>query len=325
MENGAQAAQTTVVKPTNGANGAQAPVQQTAPDPVADAKKVLADAEAKLQAAEKRARIHAIEARKFADEKKGIGAKLSEYEKLTKWKAEQERLDSQAKLNKAAFLRAKFGDDWYDQIVQEKLNGGAPTADTVALEVARVEEKLEKKFQEREEERIKAQQEAQNREIQAELRAFAGRAVDFVKTNLKDYPIFKKLGSEEAIGNQLVQIIRNEHDRTIQRDQETGAVLSPGHVLSLKEAADALEAYHVGVAEEAAAHEKYKSKLTEKLKPAGLPVTGAPQLRRTEGERRTLSNDLTATTTGRKPVQSDDERRERAIAAYAAARSKAST
>lgn len=306
----------------------QPPAAPAAPDPVAEAKKLVADAEAKLAAAEKRARVHAIEARKFADEKKGIGAKLSEYEQLKKRVAEQDRLDAQAKLNKAAFLKAKFGDDWYDQIVAEKMNGGAPTADTVALEVERATEKLRKEFEEREVAREKAQREADATRVQNELRAFQRAAVEFANGAVKDFPILETLGDEEAVGDALVTHIRAEYDRTTKRDDE-GNVIAPGRVLTMKEAAEAVEARLLSIAERAASVEKYKQKLTAQPKPAQTSTVGAPQNRSTAGqgvpqaERRTLSNDLTGSTTGRQPATTDDERRRRAIEAFNAARSKA--
>ncbi len=278
---------------------------------------VVADAEAMRAANEKRARVYAAEQRKFADEKKGIGAKLSEYDQL-------KRVQAQAKLNPAAYLESLYGKDWYDRIVETKLNGGAPTADTVALEVEKVREEFSKKFEEHKSEQTKAQAEAQQQRIQSELRAFSNQAVEFAKSNLKEYPIFERLGGEEQVGATLVQRIRTEHDRTIQREPETGAVLKAGKVLSLKEAADAVEADLIAIAETAFGHDKYRPKLTEKLKPATVAVSGGPQLRRTEVvERRTLSNDLTATTPGRQPATTDEERRQRAIAAFNAVRAKA--
>lgn len=301
----------TVVKPTT-------PV---APDPVADAKRVLADAELKLAAAEKRGRVNAVEARKFADEKKGIGAKLSEYEQLKK-------AQSQAKLNKAAYLEQLYGKDWYDQIVQEKLNGGAPTSDTVALEVEKVREEFAKKFEEHKSELTKASQASEQQRVQSELKAFSNSAVDFAKANLKDYPVFETFGDETRIGAAIVQRIRQEFDRSTVRDEETNEITTPGRVLTMKEAADAIETDLIAIAEKAMGHDKYKPRLTEKLKPAIVPPSGSPnqQLRRTEvPERRTLSNDLTAATQGRKPAMTDDERRQRAEAAYAAARAKAQT
>ena len=306
----------TAVKPTVAAV-TPTPVAPAESPEMVQARKMIADADAKLAAAEKVRRVHAAETRKFADEKKGIGAKLSEYDAMKK-------REGQAKLNKAAYLEQLYGKDWYDQIIQERLNGGAPTADTVALEVEKVREEFAKKFEEHKSEQTKAQQAQHQQQIQAELRAFNNQATEFAKANAKDYPIFERLGGEGQVGLALVQRIRAEHDRTIQRD-ESGAVTSPGKVLTLKEAADAIEADLIAIAETAFGHEKYKPKLTEKMKPAPIvsAVTGGPQLRRTEVERRTLSNDLTATTPGRQPARTDDERRERAIAAYATARAKA--
>ncbi len=310
-------------KPTNGASSpAQPPAPPAEAPEVLEAKRVMSEAEALRASVEKAKRVHAAETKK-------IGAKLSEYEQLKKWKTEQERLESQAKLNKSAYLRAKFGDDWYEQILQEKANGGAPTADTVAYEVERVREEFSKKFEEHTKSQQEAQQRAQEEQVQASLRAFGDEAVSFAKANLKDYPIFERLGGEEQVGAAIVARIRAEHDRSLKRDEE-GRVISKGKVLTMKEAADAIEADLIAIAESAVGHDKYKPRLTEKFKPVSTvprgteaPV-GGPRLGRTE-ERRTLSNDLTGATPGRQPPRTDAERRERALAVYNATRAKAST
>lgn len=303
-------------KPTTPASGA-APAAPAVDPQLAKWEQVKADAETKLAAAEKARRVHEAEARKFANEKKGIGAKLSEYEQLKK-------LQSQAKMNKAAFLKATFGDDWYDQIVAERVSGGAPTADTVALEVEKVREEFAKKLEEQRADYEKQQRETQRRQIETELRTFNLQAVEFAKASAKDYPIFETLGNDEQVASAIVQRIRAEHDKTIKRDEETGAVLVAGKVLSMKEAAELIESDLIAIAEKAAGAEKYRARLTEKFKPATVSPVGGPQLRRTETvERRTLSNDLTATTAGRQPATTDEERRQRAIAAYSAVRAKA--
>jgi hypothetical protein len=277
------------------------------------ARALKAEADAKLAAAEKRARTYAAEVRKGADEKKGLGAKLSKL-------AEMEKRESQAKLNKSAYLKSLYGEDWYDQIIQEKMNGGAPSADTIALEVDKVREEFSKKFEAQAAEAQKQQAEAQQRQVQNELRIFTDSAIEFAKIGLKDYPILEAYGTEAQIGNAIVQRIRAEHDRTIKRDQDTGEILERGKILSLKEAADLIENELVGIAERAAANDKYRGRLTEKMKPAST-IPGSSQLRRTDSpERRTLSNDLTATTPGRKPAASEDERMARAVAAYNANR-----
>lgn len=308
--NGAPGAQQTIVTKTG--PGASAPVQPTtpapaataAPDPVAEAKKYRDEGQAAWEAAEKKARVNANESRKFASDKTGLGAKLTEYEQLKKYRADQERLDSQAKLNKAAFLESKFGKDWYDQIVQERINGGAPTADTVALEVAKVEERFKGELDKRDQAAAAERAQAEQRSIENELQQFRAEATGFAKANATEYPIFKRLGDEAAIGAQLDAWIRGEHSRT-------------GKVLTFKEAADALESNMLAIAEEALGAEKYRSKLTEKLKPANTSaVGGGPQQRSTEAERRTLSNNLTATTPGQKrPYRTDEQRRADAIAA----------
>ncbi len=318
--NGAPQSQTIVHR-----SGPGSAVQPTAPapapavpavDPLAEAKKYRDEGAALRDAAEKRARTHAVEARKFAEDKKGIGAKLSEYETLKKQQAESARLDSQAKLNKAAFLKAKFGDDWYEQIVNEKLNGGAPTADTVGLEVERAKEELRKEFATENQKREEAAQQATAERTAAELRNFTSSAVEFAKVGVKDFPALEdEFGSAEEIGAALVRVIRSEHERTTQRD-ESGAIVRPGQVLSLKEAAEGVEKWLLSRSKKLLARDKYRAELTGEPKPANTsPVGGGPQLRSTE-ERRTLSNGLSATSPGQKrTTRTDEERRAAAFAA----------
>lgn len=304
-------------------NEAPAPAAAPAADPIAEAKKYRDEGAAALAAAEKRARIHAVEARKFADEKKGIGAKLSEYEQLKKFKAEQERLDSQAKLNKTAFLKSKFGEDWYDQVVQERLNGGAPTGDTIALEVAKIEERFESKLAERDRKAQEEAQLAQQQRTQNELRTFTASAIEFAKSGVKDFPALEdEFGTPDEIGAALVRVIRSEHERTTQRD-ENGNVIQRGRVMTLKEAAEGAEKYLVGRAKKLLGRDKYREELTGGAKPAhSSGAVGGPQLRSTE-ERRTLSNGLTATTPGQKRVfRTDEERRAAAFAAVDAVKNR---
>lgn len=300
--------------PTNGTQTAPtAPVPTPAPgDPLTEAKKFRDEAAALKESAEKRARTHEIERRKFADEKKGLGAKLSKLNELEKWKSEQEKLEMNAKLNKAAYLKAKFGDDWYDQVVAERLNGGAPTADTVALAIEQAQENMRKEFAEKaEKERAELQRE-QAEQLQTARTQILGEASAFLEKSAADYPIFEGTPRPQ-VAAALAQFIEQEFHRT-------------GKVVTTKEAAEAIEASEIARAERLTGIEKYREKLTAKLKPVNASTAGAPQVgsRSTGSERRTLSNDLTATTPGpKRTARNDEERREAAFAAFEAARRKA--
>lgn len=306
------------VKPT-------APVAPTVPvGPTPEQIKAdLAKLEAARQDIQRKERQHVLERRKFSTEreaeKKTWGEKLSRLEAL-------EKAHAQAKINPEAFLREVYGDKWYDTVVAAKLNNGIPTADVLASEISKAEERIEKKFQEREAERAKADAEAIKQRGENARRQLNAEAADFWKANEKDYPIFKRLGDEAAVTKAISQRIESEYYRTEKRDEETGELLVSGRVLTVKEAADAIESEMLAIAEEAIAHDKYKPKFQEKLAPQKQQqvVSGAPKLQRPENQqRRTLSNDLTGSTPGRQPPASPEEKRQRAIARFNELHSKA--
>ncbi len=288
---------------------------------VAAARTALAKAE-KLQAdINKKTKEQIAERRRWDGEKKTFGEKLKAADEFAK-------LKSQAKLNPTAFLKSVYGDNYYDTLVESKINGNAPTADTVALELERMEERIEAKYAAREAERAKQADESQTRAVAQARRQLSAEAAEFWKANDKDYPVFHKLGDESAVANMLSQRIEAEYNRTTQRD-EAGEVLRDGRVMTMKEAADALEADILAIVDEAASHEKYQPKLRERLqpqKPSGSLVRPQPQTQPSQQQpqssqqtRRTLSNDLTGSTPGRSPPVSDADRLARSIAAYNAA------
>lgn len=296
--------------PTNGTPAPPTP----APDPISEAKKFRDEGAALRDAAEKRSRVHAIEARKFADEKKGIGAKLTEHGQFQKRLAEIDKKIANAKLDPEPFLREYLGDDYYDRVISLKLNGGAPTAGTVTAAVEAVTEKFEKRLADEREAMLRQQRESEDARVAEELKHYTSQAAEFAKLNAKEYPLVMRNfgGNEQAVANSVMAYIRSEFDKTQK---------SP----TFKEALEKFEEHYVGIAEAAAGVDKYKEKLTGKLKPANTsPVGGVPQGgSRSGSERRTVSNDLTATTPGqRRQPTNDDERRERAFAAYEAARTK---
>lgn len=293
--------------------GVQTPGQPPAPaqaPPAVDHAAELAKLDGARRAIELKERQHVVERRKFSEEresqKKTWGEKLSRLERY-------EKEDREAKLNPEAFLKSKYGDNWYDTITAARVNGGVPTADVLASEIARAKEEIRSEFTEKEAQRQKEAAE-QGRQAEAAARkALEGEMQDFLKSNGKEYPVFKKLGDEGYVARLLAHRIEAEYNRTERRDETSGRVLAPGKILTTKEAADLLESDILGLAEEAAAHEKYQPKLREKLQPPkpAPPAPGAPTQ-----QRRTLSNDLTGTTpSGRTPSTNDEERREKAIAA----------
>lgn len=269
---------------------------------------------AKLEAARtdiaKKERQHVVERRKFGEERKTLGEKLSRLEVL-------EKAQREAKLNPIDFMKATYGDGWYDVIVEAKMSG-VPPANVIASEIAKVREEVTKQFTDRDAANAEANKAAAVKREQTARRELAYEAQEFWKANEKEYPIFRRLGDAAAIANTLAQRIETEYHRTSRRDATTGELLAQGRVITHKEAADLVESEILGLAEEAAAHDKYREKLRSKLQPpAPAPTAGGPKLQRTENQqRRTLSNDLTGSTPGRTPAVTPEDRRARAIAAF---------
>lgn len=294
-------------------NGATSPQQGTTqPAPASAAADPLADREAKLAAREaaleKRDKVWRDEAAKNSAEKKGLGAKLSEHAELKKWKAEREAKDQMRRLNPVAAMEEDYGKDWREKLTAMSVNG-VPPQDLIAAEIQKMRSEWKADL---EAERAKTREQTTSAEAESieETRAMvAHNASEFYGANAAEYPVFEKLGDPKRIGAILGQRIEQEFLRT-------------GKMLTPKEAADGLDAEMFGIVETAVEHEKYKQRLQAKTKAATVTPSSGPSGAPQSTARRTLSNDLTASTPGRAPPRSDEERTQRAIAAFNAARTK---
>ncbi len=289
---------------TNQNGAATAPAAAPAVD-IAALTKERDDYKQRFESIDKKLRVNTIEMKKFSDEKRGLGAKLSEHSsfegafKAAGLTAADLR---NFKVNPMPVLQKALGNDWYDKIVEMRLNGGAPTADAVAAEIARAkDEAIAAVKDEAQRERDSAAQ--RQREAAEAARAELARdAGSFLEKSGGDYPVFEGYPREQ-VARAIAAFQEQEFHRT-------------GKVVTTKEAADALEQAEVARAEKLAGIEKYRSKLTEKLKPASVvPVVGSRSAGERSTERRTLSNDLTATTPGAKRTARTDDERMKAILA----------
>jgi hypothetical protein len=293
-------------------NGATSQTQQTTEPKPASAAPSVEEREAQLKAREealnKREKVWKDEAKKASDEKKGLGAKLKEYEELKKYKSEREARDEMRRLNPEYGLKEDFGDNYREKLTKLFVDG-VPPADLIAAEFKRMRAEFKAEL---EAERAKTREQstaAEAAEIEQTRAMVANDTHAFYESSAKDYPVFERIGDAQRVSQILAQRIEQEFMRT-------------GKLLSPKEAADALEADMFGLVETAVSHEKYKSKLQDKLKPATVSLSSGAQGVPQSSQRRTLSNDLTASTSGRAPPRSEDERRERAIAVFNEVRAK---
>jgi len=245
--------------------------------------------------------------------------------------AEQlEKREVLAKRNPVEFLSSIYGKDWYDVVVEAKVNGVPPAA-LIAGELDKLKADFDSKLSERDA-AAKAQAEAAAKSsVEAERRALSMDARDWYGANADAYPLFRRLGDANSIGATLAQRIEAEFHRSTKRDA-SGAVVQNGRVLTAQQAADLLEADMISLAEEAASHAKYADKLRAKLQPQKPPGTvsavkpaAAQTAPAAAQQRRTLSNEMTGSTPSDKPAMTAQERRAKAVAAWNSVRGAKST
>lgn len=295
------------------------PVAQAAPSEVESLRARLAEAE-RREVTEKKTRI--TETRQWQREKQTFSEKLKAADAY-------ERLKRTASVNKMAAAKELFGEKWHEELNMQAANGGAPTAESIALEMERTEERALEKFKAQQAEERKAQQEAADRQTQQRLAAHTSQAVEFAKSTAAEYPIFEQFKSPERAAGAIVQRQRDVYESTTKRDPETGQVLVSGRVMTFKEAADAVEADLEEIAATAVKYPKYADKLRSKLTaPAAVgtvPVASSSsqsqqqqaQQKQSEG-RRSLSNDMTGSNlaSAAPTFETDEQRRERSIKKY---------
>lgn len=306
----APATTTTTTQPTP-STAAPAP----AAPPAEDHRAKMAQLEREL---ENKKRENVIERRRH---EKTFGEKLSRLGEL-------EKREAMARSRPTEFLKSIYGDKWQEHLREVLVSGAAP-AELIQSEVERMRDDFDKKLAQRDEAAQKDLREAQAAQLEQARRDLAAEAHDFYKENEKEYPVFNRLGSPERVAGLVAQRIEAAYLQSAKDGQPK--------VLRVKEAMDLIEAEILGYAEEAVSHDKYKPKFLEKLQPAkpggNMPPVAQQQpskpqqLQQQQPEqqqaRRTLSNNLTGSTATKTPAMSDDERRERALAARQAYRGKA--
>lgn len=263
-----------------------------------------------------------IERRKWDADRKTTGERLSRLSEL-------EKRESQARLNPPAFLKSIYGDNWHEVVNESKLNG-VPPADLIQSEMARMREEFEQKLKSRDEENSRSLQAQQQQALDHARANIRMEAEEFYAASGADYPILERLGGKEAVARAIAQRIESEFHATSRRD-ESGAVLRQGRVLTTKEAAELIEGEMLAVAEHALKAEKYKARfapnppdLTSEKKSESLKLKQKPNVEQqpqSNGQqpRKSLSNDITGSTKDDAPTRlTPEERRQRALAAFAA-------
>lgn len=317
----APAAPTTIKNGTTPA-APQQPITPPAPAESPELKTWQERATKAEQLAAQKTREEIVNRRKWEGEKKTFAEKL-------KMADDHAKLMREKDINPTAAAKRLWGDKWHEHLNTVAANGGAPTAESVQLEIERAEERATQREQQRQEQAQQQMREAAQKRVEQQMRAFNANAVEYAKGDGNEY-LVQQLGSPERVAGALVARIRGVHDETVQRDPETGEVLKAGRILTFKEAADALEADLVAIAERTADNPKYQEKLRAKLTPGKTPGTvppvvksspvssqGSQSSQSSSQPRRTLGNDLTGSTPpAPKQQRSEDERLKASLAKY---------
>ncbi len=314
--------------PANGAkNGTSAPAPAAAPpsatpDPTVQLREQLKKLEGERDLAK---RETVVGRRQWDAEKKSFGEKL-------KLADEYARLKRDAGINPQAAARSLWGDKYLDLLNTVAANGGAPTAESVALEIERAEERAVQRLEARDAAAKKAQQEATQKAEIDDRNLMRGDAAVAYEALADEYPVFAELGDKSRVGqivvSQMDSLTFNRYRAALRSsDTETCATL-------MRSALDKLEGQMLAIAERAAGHDKYRAKLSEKLTPPKTPGNTSPVVKSqphasqqtqqpSQQGRRTLSNDLTGSTPGDAPkYRTDGERKAAALAKYAELTSK---
>lgn len=313
---------------------AVSPIQSTVKTPPAAAAAPVAVPEAPsaasvaLRAAEERAtkaealaaqktREEIINRRKADSERKSWGEKLKSADEYAK-------LQREAGVNPAAVAKRLWGDQWHERLTAVQVNGGAPTADSVAFELEQRDAAMEKKFADREAAQKEAQANAQREAETSDRNVLGAETTEFYKAVASEYAL-DGLGDERTVAGILANSITGSALARYRQALQLGD--ADARVSILRKAAEGLESTIAALSSKVASHSKYADKFREQLTPAKPAATvppvkssqvsqQVPQL--SQPARRTLTTDLTGTTPSESSkYRSDDERLKAALARYA--------
>lgn len=274
------------------------------PPPVAGEPDITAKYKTLETEHQKKVREHIVERRKWEGDRKALtekAAKADAYEKR----------EASARLNPAAYLKELYGEQWHEMVTEAKINGVAPAA-LVQQEMQKLRDELAEKDRARAEEGTKAQESAREQSEQQARQSIFAESAAWYREKATEFPLLAKLGTEPAVARIMAQRIESEFHAT-------------GKVLKTSEVAELIEGEVLEWAREAGKHEKYKPKLQPPA--ASSTVNGSKQQQgqpqQPAAPRRSITNDITGSTSPRKPPTSDKERLARATAAFDAVKAKA--
>lgn len=157
--------------------------------------------------------------------------------------AEYKRIQADKRRNPDKYLKADYGDDYYDKLTRLKTDGVVP-ADLIASEMDERVASLQKKHEELAQSLEKKLADAQTQENERAKAQYLNQATEYAKANAEKYKAiahFKEFGSVAAE-------IQNHFRATCKQDDEGNWL--PGETLTPEKAADTVEKRIAGLAEQ---------------------------------------------------------------------------
>ncbi len=242
----------------------------------------------------KKERGLALKAQSLSQQQEAFKAQKAEHEAQRAEVAEWKAAEANAKRDPVGYLKRLYGDDWYDKMTELRLSGGKVTPELLGEAMDAKIAALEKKHEDAGRKQLEEQKAQVQHEAEQSFHAWKDEVHGFVKEQADTYELINHF---------------EVHDRVTAKIQsewvKTQKLLTP------KEAADAVE-------------KDLEERGSKSKKFGRAPAAPAPADKRNDPlQRRTLSNDMTGSTAAAKPAPtSDAERRQRALAAMDAARTR---
>lgn len=233
------------------------------------------------------------EKRRLAAEKEALAKQSQEF---NAWKATQ----ADKLRNPLKYVEADYGPEWYDKLTQVKLTG-VSTPDLLASELEEREKRLNSTFDEREAKLRKELDDFKASQDNAAREEYVQAAVAHVKADKDKYFWLNEFAE---YGQVPAEIERHFIATAIQNPDGS---IEPGEILSAEEAGGVIEKRITELVE--------RAKAAEARREAAKAPKPAPTSREAP-HRRTLTNDLTATSAPASPAMNDAERKKRAFAAW---------
>lgn len=288
----------TTAPPATPPSGEAAKPPETPPAPP-DSRMLELEAQTKRLAQERMK--FAAERRRENEERAKANAEIAK----AKAEAEAYRKEREDRFrNPAKYLKADYGEDWYDKLSKVQLDG-VPPAGLIASEVDEKFGALKKELEDYKAQVAKERETERAQTAQREKEAYEAQAISYIRGAAEKFPLVHAFG----LTDNITAVIQAHFDSTT-RENEAGELV-PGEVLTFEEAAKRMEAH---LTEKLAAAEKLRA-------PKAPPPQSAGNGKPPEAPRRTLSTQLTGSSPPTPPVrvETEAERRRRALAAGEAA------